>query len=94
MTGLLADTTYQAFEEVVKRSPHKTAMIYLGEEYTFSELHEMVLRLAASLFEMGVEKEEKVIVYLYNLPQTIIVLARPPTSRSRPCHGRSCLHCL
>jgi long-chain acyl-CoA synthetase len=72
MTGLLADTTYQAFEEVVKRSPNKIALIYLGEEYTFSEVHEMVLRLAASLFEMGVEKDEKVIVYLYNLPQTII----------------------
>jgi long-chain acyl-CoA synthetase len=73
MTGLYADTTYQAFEGVVKGSPNKTALIYLGEEYTFSELHEMVLKLAASLYEMGVEKEEKVILYLYNLPQTIIV---------------------
>jgi len=72
MTGLLADTTYQAFEEVVKRSPDKTALIYLGEEYTFSEVNEMVLRLAASLYEIGVEKEEKVIIYLYNIPQTII----------------------
>jgi hypothetical protein len=26
---------YQAFEEVVKRSPNKIALIYLGEEYTF-----------------------------------------------------------
>jgi long-chain acyl-CoA synthetase len=72
MTGLLADTTYQAFEEVVKRSPNKIALIYLGEEYTFSKVHEMVLKLAASLYEMGVEKEEKVIIYLYNLPQTLI----------------------
>jgi long-chain acyl-CoA synthetase len=72
MTGLLAETTYQAFEEVVKRSPNKTALIYLGEEYTFSDFHEMVLRLAASLYELGVKKEEKVILYLYNLPQTII----------------------
>jgi len=72
MTGLLADNTYQAFEEVVKRFPDKTALIFLGEEYTFSELREMVLRLAASLYELGVEKEEKVILYLYNLPQTII----------------------
>jgi long-chain acyl-CoA synthetase len=72
MTGLLADTTYQAFEEVVNRSPNKTSLIYLGEEYTFSEVHTMVLKLAASLFEMGVEKDEKVIIYLYNLPQTII----------------------
>jgi long-chain acyl-CoA synthetase len=72
MTGLLAENTYQAFEEVVKRFPDKTALIFLGEEYTFSELREMVLRLAASLYELGVEKEEKVILYLYNLPQTII----------------------
>ena len=72
MTALLANTTYQAFEEVVKRSPNNKALIYLGEEYTFSEVHEMVLRLAASLFEMGVEKGEKVILYLSNLPQTII----------------------
>ena len=72
MAGLLADTTYQAFEEVVKRSPNKIALIYLGEEYTFSKVHEMVLKLAASLYEMGVEKEEKVIIYLYNLPQTLI----------------------
>jgi long-chain acyl-CoA synthetase len=72
MAGLLADTTYQAFEEVVQRSPDQTAMIYLGEEYTFSEVKGMVLRLAASLYELGVKKEEKVILYLYNLPQTVI----------------------
>lgn len=72
MTGLLADNTYQAFEEVVKRFPDKTALIFLGEEYTFSELRDMVLRLAASLYELGVEREEKVILYLYNLPQAII----------------------
>lgn len=72
MRGLLADSPYQAFEEVAKRSPDQTAMVFLGEEITFSELHSMVLGLASGLYEMGVEKEEKVIVYLYNLPQTII----------------------
>ncbi len=70
--GWMSETTYQAFAEVAKKSPQKTAIIYLGKEFTFFELHEMVLRVAASLFEMGVEKEEKVILYLYNLPQTII----------------------
>lgn len=67
-----ADTTYQAFEEVAKRFPHKTSLIYLGEKFTFSDIHQMALRLAASLYEMGVERDEKVIVYLYNLPQTLI----------------------
>ncbi len=73
MASLLADTTYKSFEEVVRRSPDKTALIFLGEKYTFSELHSMVMRLAAGLYELGVKKEERVIVYLYNLPQTLIV---------------------
>jgi long-chain acyl-CoA synthetase len=72
MAGLLADTTYKSFEEVVERSPDKTALIFLGEQYTFSEVHSMVLRLAAGLYESGVGKGDKVIVYLYNLPQTVI----------------------
>lgn len=73
MVTLRADTTYKSFEEVVKRSPDQTALIFLGEKYTFSELHNMVIRLAAGLYELGLKKEEKVIVYLYNLPQTLIV---------------------
>lgn len=73
MPDLLADTTYKSFEEVAKRSPDQTALIFLGERYTFSELHSMVMRLAAGLYELGVKKEERVIVYLHNLPQTLIV---------------------
>jgi len=72
MTDLMANTTYGAFEEVAKKWPEKTALIFLGETYTFSELRSMVLRFAAGLYELGVKKEDKVIVYLYNLPQTII----------------------
>jgi len=72
MTELIAGTTYEAFKEVVKKAPNRTALIYLGKTFSFSELHEMVLRVAASLYEMGVKKEEKVILYLYNLPQTLI----------------------
>lgn len=73
MVGLTADTTYRAFEEVARRSPDRTAIIFLGERYTFSQLHSMVTHLAAGLYELGVKREEKVIVYLYNLPQTLIV---------------------
>ncbi len=73
MVGLTADTTYRAFEEVARRSPDRTAIVFLGERYTFAQLHSMVTHLAAGLYELGVKREEKVIVYLYNLPQTLIV---------------------
>ncbi len=72
MASLLADTTYKSFEEIVKRHPNRTALIFLGERYTFSDLHHLVTDLASGLYELGVKKEERVIVYLYNLPQTLI----------------------
>jgi len=84
MPLLQADSTYQAFEEVVKRFPDKTSLVYLGEKFTFSEIHQMVLKLAAALFELGVEKDEKVILYLYNLPQTLITWLALQRLRSVP----------
>jgi long-chain acyl-CoA synthetase len=69
---LLSDTIYGCFDEVAKRFPHKTAIIYLGEKYTYSELNEMTLKFAASLNKLGIGEEDRVITNLYNLPQTLI----------------------
>jgi acyl-CoA synthetase (AMP-forming)/AMP-acid ligase II len=46
---LFANTIYGSFEEVTQRFPHNTAIIYLGERYSYSQLHAMVLKFAASL---------------------------------------------
>jgi long-chain acyl-CoA synthetase len=72
MTELLDETIYGSFEEVAKRFPDKVALIYLGEKYNYSELKEMVDRFAASLHELGTKQGDRVILYLYNMPQTII----------------------
>ena len=69
---LHSDTIYGSFEEISGNSPNKTAIIYLGENYSYARLKEMVLSLAASLLRLGIGEEDKVILYLYNIPQTII----------------------
>src|SRR4030043_722564 len=69
---LLADTIYGSFEEATKKNPNKTALIHLGESYPYSELKEMVLQFAASLHRLGIGEDDRVILNLYNLPQTII----------------------
>lgn len=69
---MMVDTIYGCFEETSKKFPQKTALICLGETYSYSELKEMVLRFAASLHELGVGEEDMVLLYLHNLPQTII----------------------
>src|SRR4030042_3731005 len=69
---LLSDTIYGSFEEVTKKNPYKPALIHLGERFHYSQLNEMVLRFAASLHGMGVGEGDRVILNLYNLPQTVI----------------------
>jgi long-chain acyl-CoA synthetase len=70
---LLSDTIYGSFEEATKRNPNKPALIYLGESYSYSELKELVLQFAASLYQLGIGEDDRIILNLYNLPQTIIV---------------------
>lgn len=69
---LLSDTLYGCFKEVSKRNPKKRALIFLGKKFSYSELEEIVLRFAASLYGLGIEEGDRVILNLYNLPQTVI----------------------
>lgn len=72
MVELSSDTLFGAFEEMVSRHPDKTAIIYLDERFTYKRLKEMVLSIASSLFHMGIREGDRVVLYLYNTPQTII----------------------
>lgn len=69
---LPADDLYAAFELTARTAREKTALSYLGERFSFLRIEEMVLALAGSLHEMGLQPGHCVILYLYNLPQTII----------------------
>ncbi len=65
--------TFEAFVGVARRFPQKPAMIYLGERYSFKVLLDMVGQVAGAFSRMGVGKGDRVILYLYNMPQTIVV---------------------
>ncbi len=72
MAEFKSNTTYKAFEEVARKNANKNSLIFLGEKYSYSELQVMVLQVAAGLFQLGVRRGDNVILYLFNLPQTII----------------------
>lgn len=69
---LRSDTLYSCFEETARLFPDKPALIYLGESYSFNVLNDLVLRLAASLTQIGITQGDRVILYLYNTPQMIL----------------------
>lgn len=67
------ETAVEAFESASGRNPHKTAVIFLGTSYSYSKIQNLVRRFASALYELGVREENKILIYLPNCPQWIIV---------------------
>ncbi|MCJ7704592.1 MAG: AMP-binding protein, partial [Desulfobacterales bacterium] len=57
-------TIVEAFESQAEKHPDKTAIIFLGTEFSYSRIGEYVRRFAAALYEMGVREGEKMIIYI------------------------------
>ncbi len=72
MTALSSETIVEAFEKQAEKHPDKTAIIFLGTEFSYSEIGESIKRFAAALYEMGVREGEKMIIYIPNSPQWVI----------------------
>lgn len=67
-----ASSVYELFERVVREHPHRTALIYLGKRYTYSQLKEASETLAGALHRLGLTKGQRAILYLSNCPQWVI----------------------
>jgi len=58
-----------ALEEIARKYPDRTALIFKDTRITFREYNETVDRLAAALQGLGVRKGDRVAVHLPNCPQ-------------------------
>ncbi|MGB9628920.1 MAG: AMP-binding protein, partial [Thermodesulfobacteriota bacterium] len=72
MAALLEGSVYEAFKKNAEKSPDKIALVYLGKKYTYSQLKEMCEHLAKALYELGIRKQDKVMIYQPHAPQWII----------------------
>lgn len=61
-----------SLERVAKNLPDKTAIVYLGEKFSYKQLLELIYKFASALYEIGVRKDDKVMLYLGNCPQWVI----------------------
>lgn len=62
----------QFLTDSYKASPNKVAIHFLGKELTFKEVYESALKFANYLRSLGVEKGDRVAIYLPNCPQAVI----------------------
>jgi len=66
------ESTFTRFERMTERYPDRTAVLYLGERFSYSHLRELSERFGGSLIGMGVNKGDRVMLYISNCIQWVI----------------------
>lgn len=60
------------FHRACEKHPEKTALIYLGEKFSYKKIRTLVDIFATALHDLGVKSGDKVMLYLPNCPQFLI----------------------
>ena len=63
---------YDRFLETVDTYKDKTALIFLGEKYSFRRLKELAERTASGFHGLGVKTGDRVVLYIPNSPQWVV----------------------
>jgi len=63
---------FSIFYKTCSKHHENTALVYIGTEWSYSELLALVEGFSVSLSELGISKGDRVLIYLPNSPQWII----------------------
>jgi long-chain acyl-CoA synthetase len=66
------ELTFTRFNRMSERYPDKTAVIFLGQHFSYSKLRDLSERFAGALVDLGVKKGDRVMIYIPNCIQWII----------------------
>jgi long-chain acyl-CoA synthetase len=66
------ELSFSRFDKMSEKYPGNTAVLYLGERFTYKYLRNLSERFAAGLLGLGVKKGEKVLLYIPNCIQWVV----------------------
>jgi long-chain acyl-CoA synthetase len=66
------ELTFTRFDRMCDKYPDQSAIIYLGERFSYSRLKDLIDRFATSLAQLGIGKGDKVMLYISNSVQWVI----------------------
>ena len=84
---------HRFLEETARKYPNRTATILKGARLSYAELDQLTDRLAAGLAAMGLQRGDRVAIFMPNSPQFVIAfygilkaggVAVAPTRSTRP----------
>jgi long-chain acyl-CoA synthetase len=64
--------TFTRFEQACEKYADQTAIVFLGDRFTYADLKDKVDRFATGLTELGITKGDRILVYLSNCVQLVI----------------------
>ena len=70
--GIYDELLIKGFERACEKYPDRPAIIYIGEKFSYKKLKELIDRFATALHDLGVRKNDKVMLYIPNCPQFLI----------------------
>jgi long-chain acyl-CoA synthetase len=70
--ALYDETLIRSFERACEKYPDHTAIIYIGEKFSYRRMKELIDRFATALYDLGVRDNDKVMLYIPNCPQFLI----------------------
>ena len=70
--ALETELTFTRFDRMSQKYPQRPAVIYLGESFSYRRLRELAERFAGALTDMGIQKGDRVMVYIANSIQWVI----------------------
>ena len=66
------ELTFTRFDQMSERYPDNTAVVYLGQHFSFQKIRELSERFAGALQDLGVKKGDRVMLYIPNCIQWVI----------------------
>jgi long-chain acyl-CoA synthetase len=66
------ETVIARFEAMAEKYPWKTAVVFLGEKFSYLELNRLARRFAAGLSHLGVKPGDRVVIYISNCIQWVV----------------------
>jgi long-chain acyl-CoA synthetase len=72
VNSLEKELTFTRFDRMCEKYPDQSAIIYLGERFSYSRLKDLIDRFATSLVQLGIGKGDKVMLYISNSVQWVI----------------------
>ena len=66
------ELTFTRFDQMSERYPDNTAVVYLGQHFSFSHIRDLSERFAGALIDLGVKKGDRVMIYIPNCIQWVI----------------------